>query len=263
MENLTLDTFRTINLKKWLVGKKVPIDDYEGFIKKDGNVVLFDHRKVKTFMDKDFIYVYFLSKENYDEFKQYNIKHTLLKMNSIIYYCNEDFFELKGKKNKDLRYAYNMYKNNIIIKNEVDIDGTKELIKIWRKVREGSHFRMNTADELYFLEKYYNSNLSTLSFYKDGKMVGYSVVEKIKDNIYNLLFRKTDVRLTQFTYFVDYMTLKSINDRPFYINVGDDGGKKKMFNYKTDNFPVHSITPSLSIKISNKKDVKPLFNLNG
>lgn len=262
MENLTLDTFRTINLKKWLVGKKVPIDDYEGFIKKDGNVVLFDHKKVKTFMDKDFVYVYFLSKENYDEFKQNNIKHTLSKMNSVIYYCDEDFFKLVGPKYTHIRRSNRLY-SNIIIKNSINTDDLKIFIKKWRKTRANAHWRINTADEVYFIENYLTDSMHTLSFYNGDELVGYSVTEHIKDNIYNVLFRKTDVTLSHLTYFVDYETCKNIKDVPFYMHVGDDAGKKEMLHYKTKHFPVYNIIPSWSIKISNKKDVKPLFNLNG
>lgn len=261
MENFTFDLFRTDNLRKWIIADKQPIEpNYSGFIKKDGNVVLLDYKLIPEYMDKDSVYVYFLSKENYDEFKKTNVKHILTKMNSIIYHCDEEFFKLVGSKYKDIRYANKMYKDIITVKNSINLDEVKQLIKKWRKLREKAHWRMNTAAELYFLENHWVDNLIPLSFYKDEELVGYSVVERIMDNVYNLLFRKTDTSLTQFTFFVDYTTYKNISSStPFYINAGDDGGKKDMTYYKSKHFPVSNVIPSLSIKIVNKKELKKLF----
>jgi len=217
----------------------ISFENYEGFYKnkKRDKVVVFNNIEYKNKEAKEINYYYLFEKPEYK-------KH----FSSIVLvsHFNENYFELRGKKNKEIRETRNKWNKNIVIKKNIEnLEEIIELLKIW-DINSGNKYgwqRHSGHDKNFFI-KYYEQekeNLYSLFFYLGEKLIGYSVVSKISDdNCYRYCIRKMDINIGRnIGLYIDFKTIENIwreIGREFYVNWGASAGKLLKYKRKFSPF---------------------------
>jgi len=137
-------------------------------------------------------------------------------LNLLISRFDGDFFELRGKKNKEIRETRNKYNKSIIIKKDIEnIEEVIGLINCWDKISGVKYGwqRHSGYDKSFFL-KYYEQekkDLFSLFFYIDGVLVGYSVVSKIMDgDCFRYIIRKFDASFRNICLYIDFKIFENL-----------------------------------------------------
>lgn len=215
----------------------IPFDDFSGFYKsqKRDKIVAFD----ESFSPANFKEVSYFYIPDKPETK--NKYHSTLLISDF----DANFFELKGKSNKEFRETRNKYDKIIDIRKNVDnIDSVIDLIGIWDK-NSGFKYkwqRHSGYDRSFFL-KYYEQekdNLFSLFFYCNDVLVGYSIVSDIVENsCFKYVIRKFDISIGRnICLYIDIKTFENIYNiygKSFRINWGASSGNVLKYKKK---FPV-------------------------
>lgn len=265
---INFEQFKTLNYRKWLVADLRPINDnYDGFYKKQGGISLFNTKFLDVYLDK--IHPLNISMGTVDDaniIKERKLNYTRYKSGFIFYNITHEDLLLNGKKYSEVRRSKNLYKDILDVKYSINIDDAEELIQIWRKQRKDAHSSLKTNGETFFFRNHFNdNNLINLSFYIDNIIVGYAVLEKIEDNVFNWLFRRIDTERKQLIYYIDHLIFSHIyklnNNEPFLLSGGDDGGEKNMKYFKNKIYNIDSIDTFNITQIQSINKVKKINTL--
>jgi hypothetical protein len=260
-ENIKYQDFKTdISVIASMSKTYTPFADYSGFMKSGREIVLFNYQDLDMYLNNfDAIKIYALTKEEYIDFKSRNIKHNLIKVKSTILNFDENFFNLNGKSHNKIRRYKNYYSkmDNLTIQNELNsYNDIVKFVSQWKQLRKHAHFQLFIGYELNFFKKYYSKlkdRLICRFFYIGKELVGYTVLERINNNLYNLVHRKSNTNYQNLCLYIDYYSFQTIFNEiqePFYVNMGSDIGESGMSNYKANTFKVESIIYDLyDIKI--------------
>lgn len=263
---MTYDDFFTDSYKKWVMGKNTPIDDnLSGYITRDQKLVLFElDRLIELKDDFAYVLVHSASEKKYQEFLKMNIKHNKRIWYSPMYRCGPEFFSLKGKKYKNIRNGRNKWEKEVVIESKPRFwDDIKQIIMLWREQSESRYFRMFTSNEWNFINTHIQHNFNnyiTYCYYICDKIVGCSIYEHIRDDLFLSLFRKSDVSYPKLSNYIDYRSFHNVYDKygEFFINIGDDGGRENLRKFKIQQFDVHKEFIVYSMIIDNRvKERKP------
>jgi len=217
----------------------IPFENWRGFYKKK------DKTKIVVF-DENF------SSENFEEVNYYYIQdkpEVKKKYYStlLVSVFNNEFFELKGKENKELRETRNKWNKEIVIKYDIEnIEDVINVIDNW-DINSGVKYKWNkhSGYDRNFFRKYYEQEkkeLISLFFYFGEKLIGYSIVSKIKedDNCYRYIIRKMDVSVGRnVCLYIDYKTFEYIwrkENKKFLVNWGASSGNVLKYKKK---FPIY------------------------
>ena len=264
----TYEIYQTVLFNKWIVGKYEPIDsEYNGFINKRGILVLLNKKLVSKYINdvKD-MWIWNLSGDDADLLmKEYpSMFKSTRKAPTLIHKVDNEFIALTGHKYKKIRNAHSRYKNIVTISNKLNNEAdVLKLINDWKTQRDGVYFRFTLSGEKYFMSNHINNkSLENLYFYIDDKLIGYSVIEKIDNFHYNLLFRKVDLDYSQLTYYIDYISYKNVFEKSkldyIRINCGDASYKNLLY-YKERNFNIDGQFMVTSLQLKNSNTIKKLF----
>jgi len=237
-----------------------------GFIKNRNEIELFDYRDANTFLHLyPKIKLFGLSSIEYFYFKQMDIKHTKTKDQMVVLKLDDNFFQLNGKRYSAIRYRRNYYKKRMEIDIREEYTSKQEvidLIRKWKDIRQDAHFQMFIGQDINYFEKYFdkeNKNIISRFFYHGDEIVGYVIVEKIQEGVYQHLLRKVNTNYAGLCLFVDYSIFELIykqTNKPFIMNFGSCSGSKGILQYKTLYFPVLKIIPYFTLKILTKTSNK-------
>lgn len=221
--------------------------DKKGFKKNDRSIVLFGVHDIDVFLNSyDKIKLMALSPADRQFLKDRRIIFTSFKIRSPFLLFSKEFFELKGQRFKTLRRRINNYKNrNIeIFDSPLSSDDFEKFLREWKIQRQHAHFQIYISYDKNFYYNYapkFLDSLITKFFYLDGELVGYSILEKVCDGCYNLLFHKALSCNVGFCLFMDFKMFEIIyqnGKNDFVVNMGSDSNEKGMYHYKTKSFPV-------------------------
>ncbi len=218
----------------------IPFENWEGFYKnkKRDKIVVFNNIEYKNEDAKEINYYYLFEKPEYKKYFSSTV---------LVSFFNEEYFELRGKKCKEMRETRNKWNKKIIIKNEINsINEISDLIKIW-DINSGEKYRWNrhSGHDRNFFIKYYEQekeNLYSLFFYFGEKLIGYSVVSKIsEDNCYRYIVRKMNISVGRnIGLYIDFKTIENIwreiGRGEFYVNWGASAGKLLKYKRKFSPF---------------------------
>ena len=269
LNDIKISDFSTDIFKLAFLSKSYKLlPNMEGFIKNKNEMTLFKRDNMYYYHERyKKIKLFQLTPTEYDEYskelKTKNLKFTKTKSISTILELNSDFFQLNGKKHEKIRRYKNMYSKKIPFKVQTEansISEIKEFINKWKEIRKDSHFQFTTGYDFKFFDDTYNTykdNFISLYFYHEDKMVGFTVLEKVNDSLYNLLFRKTATAYINSCLYVDYYSFDYIyqnnNNKDFFVNLGGDVSDKNLRYYKTNSFNVNYLElPMIDLKIFNE-----------
>lgn len=167
---------------------------------------------------------------------------------------NQDYFELKSKKNRDMRNTRNKFNKIVKIYTDYDLQKVDSFIYDTWFLKRGDQlygFQCHYGyDRAYFSKWYNNEKFINLFFEIDNRLVGYSVIERYpKKNEkgvdeFVFLLRKVDVEAGRnICEYVDFKTYEYIFkniSKEFVVNLGCSSGK--LFWYKTTKFPVYELS---------------------
>jgi hypothetical protein len=215
----------------------IPFDDYSGFYKnkKKDKVVIFEEKDIEDVIEINYYYM-----SNKSSVKCSSWYHS----NVIVSIFNNDFFNLCGKKYKEIRETRNRYNGKIVIKKDLEnIDEILDLLKRWDEFSGGKYGwnRHSGYDRAFFI-KYYEQekkDLFSLFFYCNNTLIGYSIVSKIhSDGCFRYVIRKSDISVGRnIGLYIDFKTFENIynESKKFYVNWGSGSGN--ILKYKKK-FPV-------------------------
>ena len=179
---------------------------------------------------------------------------------TYIYYFDEEYFKLYGKKYRNVRNAVNKYTDKITIKSKCnDVSEVIDLMKLWKKQRKDRYYMFITSGEEYFLNTFYNDNDFISRFYYDNDvLIGYSIYERLENGLFNSFFRKCNLEYSHLSEFIDFKSFEYVYKQygNFYLNIGDDGGDKKLKDYKNANFNIAHVFDLYDIVLVNKTKKK-------
>lgn len=275
--------FVTRSLVASYISNREPISGYMGYRNKD-EFVLFDPNLLDEYYEfvqthgNGIIKLRNVTEDQYQIFLQKNIPHTRTNLHSPIYCFSPSFFELDGHKYKDLRQAYNNYKDGlpdlenravrypIVIKTQPNNEQEViDLIHLWKEQRKDAHFQFFIGYEKNYYKRFYDLGKHvSLYFYSEDRLIGYNILEQIDDCRFNLLYGKVDMRYKRFFNYMDLSTYRYIFENItkgeiFYVNSGDTGGDQTMLDFKTKLYDVYDISPICNITIDQNKKYKKLF----
>lgn len=117
------------------------------------------------------------------------------------------------------------------------------LIETWKTNTKIPPRNLHIGYDKNFFANYYkdlkNSLISRFFYYLD-ELVGFSIVEPVNENLYNVLFRKANTNFSQLTQFIDYSVFREIYEdveHEFLVNWSGFSGKGQR-NYKEKTFPL-------------------------
>ena len=210
------------------------------FFKNRKNIICFDtNLKFKNFKTS---YSYIREKDFLKIFKK-DIKSKYFLIQTISKF-DKNFFNLEGKKFKEIRETRNKFNKIIKIKKDADIKEILNLIDCW-DVNRGEKYgwQKHSGYDRNFFNRFFRqekSNLQSLFFYIDGNLVGYSIISLLKenDNIYNYIIRKNDTTYRNLCLYIDYKSFEFLfqNEKEFFINWGASSGS--LLKYK-EKFPIY------------------------
>lgn len=260
LNNITLDDIKTKPYRASFLSRNyVPFNDFSGFIKSKNQIILYSENMIEKFKNHESVRLYHVSKEEVEKVKsRYKIKSSYYNT-SIITKLGSEYFTLSGKANKEKRNVMNRFNINIplsIQEHPNSIEEVKLFLKDWKCKRKVKYneMLMFTGYDLNFIKKYlikFKDNLITKFYYLNSKLVGFTIIEKVNDNFYNLLIRKVDPSISQLTYYIDYSTFCEIYEntgQDLVVNLGIDGDKG-IHAYKTKKFPVCQEIKTYNIKV--------------
>jgi hypothetical protein len=259
--NINLDMFNSEIFRASFLSKSFkPFNHILGYRKNKNEVVLFGKENLPEYLGQwNKIKMYGLSKEECEELKLVNDhKLTKIKIHHTIIHIAPEFFTLGGGNNKRLRQVQKRYINTIPIEIRDEpnsIDEVFEFINRWKKLREDKIFQFFCGYDINFFQNYYSlyrENLIAKYFYESGKLVGFTIIERVQPNLYNLLIRKADISYIDLCKFVDLSSYKFISDtlqEPYLINLGGDVGSAGLKKYKSGKFPVFKIIENYDAKL--------------
>lgn len=208
-----------------------------------------------------------MSKEKgFDIFKEYNyitsVKH-----------LDHEFFEMRGKKYENYRRFYNMHdKRNFDVYDTCqDMDELVAFLKKWEKLKKQDMMFTFVNDDINFFFNFYKdlkktADLISLFFYDKGTLVGFNIVERLKDEFYICHIRKSDRwNYMNLNFYIDILTFKKIyrrnGNQEFLFELGEELGK--LTDYKVGKFKTFTTTHNYKVKLKmsdNKSTVVlPLF----
>ena len=249
-QDITLDLFKTIPYRASMLSKTyIPFNNYSGFSKHRNEIVLFNDDNIEKFRKYENLRIYHVPDEVVTNLKS---KVKILSRNkyiSIITKLDKVYFSMSGKSNKEKRNVVNKYEVNTKLSVQEypnSIQEIKIFLRNWKEKRKTKYNErmIRIGYNLNFITNYmfpFKDQLITKFYYDGNKLIGMTIIEKIKDNIYNLLIRKSDPGYSQLSYYIDYSSFKEIFDKSGYesliINLGVDCGDKGISDYKTKKFP--------------------------
>lgn len=168
----------------------------------------------------------------------------------VVLKFDPNFFELKGKRNKKIRYFRNYYSrlNNLeIFDKPQNINDIGKFLQKWKSTAKHATYPYIIGIDKNFFRKFAFKNSDKFInrfFYLNDELVGYSVIEKISNTEYNHLIRKADRTINHMSLYIDLMVYNEIYQTvgtSFLVNLGESGGQENLIREKTENFPVHQI----------------------
>ena len=249
------DDFMTIGMRKLICGNKIPIDsEYNGFYESFDKLMLFTPDLIQDFCGSYYCSMMMVSDEQLNHLKKVGYQYRRKsKKTTFIYKIDEDFFNTKGRRFKNIRTGLNRYLTDIsVFDHPIRKEDVKMLIRLWNIQRRKYYYRLFTSTQVFFMENHFDPETYIGSFFYDGdRLIGFSVYEKVKTGYYNSLIRKNDMNYTHLSEFIDYISLKRLYNKVgnHFFNIGDDGGRKKLRDFKTKHFRVFKEFPLYSIDI--------------
>jgi len=268
---MTYEDFNSFQFRKMKCKNNIPLnDEYTAYIDRKKNILHYvetckDFEKYLTTYDK--IKFSYLSEKQLDIIKKSNVKYKKDQYRqTYVYYFDEEYFKLFGKKYRNIRNSVNKYKDKITIKEKCNnITEVINLMKLWKKQRKDRYFLFITSSEEYFLNNYFNDKDFVSHFYYDNNnLIGYSIYERLENGLFNSFFRKSNLDYSHLSEFIDFKSFESVYKKygNFYLNIGDDGGDKKIKQYKTSNFNISDSYNLYDITIENnliKNNIKQII----
>ena len=220
----------------------ISIENYLGFIKNKKEVVLFDSSLAKKYNNYNKINLYYYPNRTYN-IEGYN-KTSSYSSTMLVSNLSVDFFNLSGKKHREIRETRNKYNKLVDIKYELnDINTVIRFIKQWNidRGKEKYGWQLHSGYDINFFNRFYNEekdNLFSNFYYIGDNLVGYAIVSKNKkDNCYNYIIRKNDTKYRNLCLYIDYKIFKRIFiGKDFYINWGCSSGNVLKYKKK---FPIY------------------------
>lgn len=266
LNQVSVELFTTKDFILSFLNKKYKLlPNYEGFIKNKYSLTLFKTMNLDKYLGQfEKITLMNISENEYKIFCKSGIKHTKNKEFSTILFIERKYFnDIYGKNNRNLRNSINKftlkYKIETLDKPRAYLD-YYDFIKVWESIRKyAHHFLVTGYDKNYFSKFLFNhkGNLFAKFFYHENTLVGFSIIEHVKENLFNYLFRKADTTYNGLTQFIDFTTFQSISrifNMDIIVNMGSDMGDKKLRYYKTHSFHVDMLELiTYKIKIKNEK----------
>lgn len=218
-----------------------PFENWQGYQANRNKAVLFDENLTADYPTIHYYYIY----------NKPNIKHYHL--TQLISHITPEFFELSGKKWREIRETRNKFDKIVSIKeyNQKDVLG---LIDVWDKTAGVKYgFQRRSGRDRNFFNKWFKQEQDKLFarfFYIEDDLIGYSVLHK-NNGCYEYLIRKTLSEMRNTCLYVDYKTMEEIHqhENDFYVNWG--ASKGKLLKYKKK-FPVFEERPVYFYKVSSK-----------
>lgn len=219
-----------------------PFDDWRGYQANKNKAVLFDERLKADYPTVHYYYIY-----NKPAQKHYHLTQ-------LISHITPNFFELRGKKWKEIRETRNKF-DKIVKMKEYDQQAVLDLIKKWDETAGVKYgFQRRSGRDRNFFQRWFEQEKERLFyrfFYIDERLVGYSVLHK-KDGCYEYLIRKTLSEMRNTCLYVDYKTMEelfAVEPDGFFVNWGASGGK--LLKYKKK-FPMFEERPVYFYKVVSK-----------
>jgi len=214
----------------------------------------------KNYPETSRIALHYLTEDNFTNLraslKNLGCKTSKSKSSLLVSVIDEEFFELKGKKLREIKETRNSLNKEFYFKVNEPLPDIQEnisnLLKWWDKNRgEKYGWQKHSGYDKAFFSKWYEPNIDDLiclTFYnkETNELIGYSVVSKhlfVDQNNYNhvtYLIRKCNTDRRNTTLFIDYKTFEYINETvnvgpKFYVNWGASSGGVLKYKKK---FPV-------------------------
>ncbi|MCX6152747.1 MAG: hypothetical protein NT007_01165 [Candidatus Kapabacteria bacterium] len=268
IRDISLKLFQTDLFNASYLSKKYHLfDDKVGFEKNRNYAALFSGQGILKYLHKyQSLTIIALTLDEYAEFKKSSIPHQKFKeTNTILEFTKDYFTNLTGKTNKPIRSIVNKFSKRLSVRMQTNLNSDTdfyEFIKTWGILRKERHHMLCTGYDKNFFEKYLRQNSDNLFgfyFYHKGSLIGFSIIEHVSDNLFNLLFRKSNTEFNGLTQYIDYCSFKSIAEKfnsDIIVNMGSDMGDKYLLFNKTHSFNVETleiITYKIRIKNEDKK----------
>jgi hypothetical protein len=250
LSDVKIEYFNTDLFKLSFLNKRYKVlANLNGVIKNRNAITLFSDSEIEQYIDKySKIMLINISEVEYEDFKVKRLKHTKSKeISTVLSFPQEYFLDLQGKENRQLRTRLRKFKQNYKVeyfsKPKAYLDFF-DFIKEWEFLRRDAHHFLVTGYDKNFFSKFLfntNNNLYPLFFYHETKMVGFSIIEHVRDNLFNYLFRKANTSINGLTHFVDFISFQNMSNifkTEIIVNMGSDMGDKKLRYYKTHSFNV-------------------------
>jgi len=220
------------------------LGDWQGFQKNKNTCVSFDTNFVPDAKKVNFSYIY-----EKPDFK-------CAKSTQVVSVFDNEFFELRGKKFREIRETRNKFDKVTGVTDECDKHDVLDLIDTWdeRSGQKYGWYRHSGYDRTFF-NRWYDverENLLSRFFYIEDKLIGYSILHKA-DDCYEYLIRKMDNTLRDTCLYVDYKTFEEIykvENKKFYVNWGASSGGVARYKKK---FPVHEQSDVYFYTVSSEK----------
>lgn len=243
-----------------------PLENCEGFIKNNSEIVIFKPEAINKYLDKfDIIKLYDLSLDAINQIKVLFGLHNRKKVRHVILEFKTDYFHYTGSKFKKLKKAMRKYESLItdIVDSPRSCADLDLFIQNWKQNRKKAHHIMTTGVDKNFVNTQlakHGDRLISKFFYIGEHLVGYSIIEIVAEGIYNNLFCKIDTNFSQLNLFIDSYMFELVfkaTSAGFIMNMGSDNGKKSLLKYKTTTFPtlVH-IFERFEARILNHPNIK-------
>ena len=223
-----------------------PLPNRKGYIKKAGEVSLFTLENLEPLFDEyDIINFFDLTNDQVKILKNFKFKPRVTKTKGIVLGFDEEYFKKMGTKFKKIRQATNRYRNLITQVTDMPLNFSdfKSFIKKWQVQSKGKYFMMTTGVDTHFVKSLidvYKDRLISKFFYIGEEMVGFSIIERVGEGLYNNIFCKTLTKYPLLTLFIDsYMfdLLRDENDDFFIVHLGSAERNSNLFRYKTRTYP--------------------------
>jgi 1-aminocyclopropane-1-carboxylate deaminase/D-cysteine desulfhydrase-like pyridoxal-dependent ACC family enzyme/Fe-S-cluster containining protein len=273
MENTIIDlnTLKTDAYRASFLSKNYKIiGNYDGFFRNSNDVVLFYDKNIKNYYNYGKVRLNHVSQEFVADLKNSYKILSKSKFQSILCKLDLEYFSTSGKNNKEKRNVINKYERNIplIIQDSYkSIEDVIIFLNKWKSMKKDKYRMMFVGLDINFIQNYltkFKKELITKFYYHGSELVGLTIIEKVNDNLYNLLIRKADPEYPQLTYYIDYSSFREIvleNNQSIIINLGIDSGDIGIREYKLNKFPIYQLIDTYNIQISfNKKKGNNLMN---
>ena len=245
--NKLVTNYTSIACIKGMLSKRYkPTEDWSGFWKNSKHFVTFDST-FNSINIKKISYSYILEKQ-IKNIEKYKSCFRLTLLHSIF---NDEFFELKNKKFREIRETKNKYNKICYISTKIPkLIEINNLLNYWDEVSGKKYgWTRHSGIDRNFFDKYYKEEeFIGLFFYIDQKLVGYSIMSKKYKNLNNNYFfdyiiRKNDIKYRNLTLYIDYKIFEYIYNNyvnNFIVNFGGSSGNLLKYKMK---FPIYNIQP--------------------